>query len=79
MKPFPVQNVENSGLTVTLNGEPRALPAGSTVASLVRDLGLRADRVAVEMNRTIVSREAWESTQIPAAANLELVQFVGGG
>jgi len=73
------QNVEKSGLTVTLNGEPRTLSPGSSVASLVRDLGLKADRVAVEMNRTIVARAAWESTEIPAAARIELVQFVGGG
>jgi thiamine biosynthesis protein ThiS len=79
MKPPLSQNIEHSGLAITLNGEPRTVPGGSTVASLIRDLGLKTDRVAVEMNRTIVTRTAWEGTEIPAAAKIEVVHLVGGG
>ncbi len=78
MTPRPF-NIEQSSLNVTLNGEPHRVAEGSTVASLIRDLGLKSDRVAVEMNLTIVARTAWEHTEIPAAARIEVVQLVGGG
>jgi sulfur carrier protein len=76
MKPLLSQDVARS---ITLNGEPRTVPGGSTVASLVHDLGLKTDRVAVELNRKIVTRTAWEGTEIPDAAQIEIVQLVGGG
>jgi sulfur carrier protein len=79
MPPSAPQNVEYSSLAITLNGEPRSVPGGSTIGSLIRDLGLRTDRVAVEMNRHIVARTVWEHTEIPPAARIEVVQLVGGG
>jgi thiamine biosynthesis protein ThiS len=76
MKPLLSQNIERS---ITLNGDTCTVPGGSTVASLIRDLGLKTDRVAVELNRKIVTRTAWEGTEIPDAAQIEIVQLVGGG
>jgi thiamine biosynthesis protein ThiS len=42
-------------------------------------LGVVPDRVAVELNQTIVRKAEWERTVIPDGAKLEIVQFVGGG
>lgn len=52
---------------------------GITIIDLLADLGLRPDRVAVEMNRAIVKQPLWAETQVPPEAELEIVQFVGGG
>ncbi len=69
-------------LTLTLNGQPRRfamLDAGSTVADLVVELGLKGDRIALERNGEIVSRAAWAGTPVADGDRLEVVHFVGGG
>ena len=64
---------------VTLNGERRAFPERTTLLDLVKALNLEPERVAIEYNRTIVKRESWGSTTIDRNAEIEIVQFVGGG
>jgi thiazole synthase len=62
-----------------VNGERREVPAGLSLAGLVRTLGLEPSRLAVERNRKIVRREAWAETPVADGDRLEIVQFVGGG
>lgn len=62
-----------------INGEPREFPEGLTVASLVHRLGMKPDRVAVELNLEIVPRANWEATALKDGDKLEVVHFVGGG
>ena len=50
-----------------------------TLAALVETLGMKADRLAVELNRDIVPRERWASTILAEGDRLEVVHFVGGG
>ena len=69
----------NGMLTVTVNGEPRALPAGSTVADLVAALGLRPAQVAVERNQQLVRRAEHATTALAEGDRLEVVTFFGGG
>ena len=64
---------------IRVNGDERNIAQGLTIAGLLADLGLRADRVAVEMNRAIVKQPQWAETEVPPGAELEIVQFVGGG
>ena len=64
---------------VTINGEPREVPAGLTVAGLLRHLGINPDRVAVERNLEILPRAGWEETPVQTGDRYEIVQFVGGG
>jgi sulfur carrier protein len=64
---------------LTINGEPRKFESLSTLAEVVDALGLKGDRVAVELNRAIVSRAEWSSTSIKDGDKLEIVHFVGGG
>lgn len=66
-------------MTLQINGEPRDVPSGLTVASLVVHLGMKPDRVAVELNLEIVPRSNWEATSLKADDKLEIVHFVGGG
>ena len=64
---------------VTVNGERRNVAPGSTLLDIVRDLRLEPERVAIELNRAIVKRDFWSATGVPEAAEIEIVQFVGGG
>jgi thiamine biosynthesis protein ThiS len=69
-------------MKVHINGEEREfgdLPATFTLAELVERLGMKADRVAVELNRDIVPRTAWAETMLHDGDRLEVVHFVGGG
>jgi thiamine biosynthesis protein ThiS len=66
-------------MTLHINGQPREFPDGLTVASLVMQLGMKADRVAVELNLEIVPRAKWEMTSLKHGDKLEVVHFVGGG
>jgi sulfur carrier protein len=66
-------------MTLTINGEPREFPDGLTLAALVTHLGMKADRVAVELNLEIVPRSQWDSSVLKDGDRLEIVHFVGGG
>jgi sulfur carrier protein len=66
-------------MKLQINGEERELADGLTLAALLEQLGMKADRVAVELNREIVRRELWPQTRLQERDRLEIVQFVGGG
>jgi thiamine biosynthesis protein ThiS len=66
-------------IPVTINGESREVPEKLTLKELLRFLNLKEERVAIERNREIVSREAWEQVQVEPGDQLEIVRFVGGG
>ncbi|HUJ23150.1 MAG TPA: sulfur carrier protein ThiS [Bryobacteraceae bacterium] len=66
-------------LTILVNGEPREIREGQTIADLLCALHLDPERLAVELDRRIVKRPAWPSTVLHAGSNIEIVQFVGGG
>ena len=53
--------------------------AEDTVLDVIRSLNLEPERVAVELNRAIVKREAWSVTRFETGSEIEIVQFVGGG
>lgn len=66
-------------MTLHINGEQRDFPDGLTVAALVAQLGIKPDRVAVELNLEIVPRTQWDTTALKDGDKLEVVHFVGGG
>ncbi len=65
-------------MNVTINGEAREI-AATNLAALVEELGMKPDRIAVELNREIVRRERWAETALHDGDRLEIVHFVGGG
>jgi sulfur carrier protein len=69
-------------MKLQINGEQREFngsPAPSTLAALVEILGMKSDRVAVELNLDIVPRDRWAATALNDGDRLEIVHFVGGG
>jgi thiamine biosynthesis protein ThiS len=65
-------------MKLTINGQEHDF-APITLAALVEQLGMKQDRVAVELNLNIVPREHWASTNLGEGDRLEIVHFVGGG
>jgi thiazole synthase len=66
-------------LRITVNGELRTAPAGTTVAALIDQLGMQAARVAVERNQDVVPRRTWTEALLGDGDKVEIVAFVGGG
>jgi thiamine biosynthesis protein ThiS len=62
-----------------INGEQRDFADGLTISALVAQLGMKPDRVAVELNLEIVPRTRWEAITLKHGDRLEVVHFVGGG
>lgn len=68
-----------NGIQIYVNGAAYQVPEGSNITSLLALLELPFDRVAVELNKTIVRRREWDATKVTGGAQLEVVEFVGGG
>ncbi len=68
-----------NGMKVYINGEEKEIAEKLSVAGLLEELGMRAGRVVVELNRDVVSREAHGTTYLKEGDSIEIVQFVGGG
>ncbi|HTK94411.1 MAG TPA: sulfur carrier protein ThiS [Terriglobales bacterium] len=66
-------------MKLRINGEERSFAAVASLDALVEQLGIKADRVAVELNREIVPRHRWAETSVREGDELEVVHFVGGG
>jgi sulfur carrier protein len=66
-------------MKIQLNGHEREFAAPLSLSKLVEQLGMKEDRVAVELNRNIVPRDKWSQTALSEGDRLEVVHFVGGG
>jgi thiamine biosynthesis protein ThiS len=66
-------------MKLQINGDDCDFAAPLTLADLIEQLGMKQDRVAVELNREIARRESWASTNLKDGDRLEIVHFVGGG
>lgn len=66
-------------LRLTLNGEPREVPSGTTVAALLAQLRVGTGAVAVEINAEVVRRAEHGTRVLANGDQVEIVTFVGGG
>jgi thiamine biosynthesis protein ThiS len=77
---FAAAACDNSfSMKLRINGEDRDFPAPLSLNGLLDHLGMKADRVAVELNRLIVPRDQWPQRALADGDQLEIVHFVGGG
>ncbi len=65
--------------TIQVNGESRSFESVPTIAQLLLELDVPIETVLVELNRQVVARTEFASTQLEDGDVLELVRFVGGG
>lgn len=66
-------------MQVRINGAAREVGEGTTVAELVRSLGLIEEQVAVELNEELVARDRRTGVRLAAGDRIEVVTLVGGG
>ncbi|MCC2640270.1 MAG: thiS [Nitrospira sp.] len=65
--------------TIQVNGESRGIGDGHTVGALLRELNIRADRVAVELNLEILDRNDFDIRGLHEGDRVEILSFIGGG
>jgi thiazole synthase len=68
-------------MRIELNGEPRELPAGATLADAVRESGADADGrgVAVAIDGKVVPRGEWNATALGEGQSVEVLAAIQGG
>ena len=67
-------------MKIQINGEQREFPQSVLLlAELINELSLTPQRIAVEVNKTIVRRGDWDTTTLKDGDHVEIVHFVGGG
>ena len=66
-------------MQIILNGDSVETAAGSTVETLLQQLGISRERVAVELNADIVPKANYEKRLLSDGDKIEIVHFVGGG
>jgi sulfur carrier protein len=66
-------------MTLTINGDPRDLPPGMTLADLVIQLVPSVQGVAAAVNGEVVPRRAWPDTPLADGSVVEVVTAVQGG
>jgi thiamine biosynthesis protein ThiS len=68
-----------SASEILLNGEPYELNGRMQLADLIKRLGMKPARIAVELNHRVVPKAEYEGIVLAAGDRLEIVNFVGGG
>lgn len=66
-------------ISVVVNGQAKEVPPDRSVAQLLEWFQLPPDRVAVELNESIVRKRDWPQTIVTGGSRIEIVEFVGGG
>lgn len=66
-------------VTMVLNGEKHEIEHEVTLDRLLDLFSLPKQRVAIELNKTVIPRQDWEKTQVNDADAIEVIHFVGGG
>ena len=66
-------------MEIQVNGQPRSVADGLSVAQLLEELGLAGKFVAVEVNLQLVPRPRHAQHGLAAGDSVEIVSLVGGG
>jgi sulfur carrier protein len=66
-------------MKLQINGELREFTGPLTLSSLIERLGMKSDRIAIELNHEIAPRDRWLQITVTEGDRLEIVHFVGGG
>ena len=66
-------------MQITINGEKREIKEGTSLAELIKELGLDGRVMAAAINMQIVKQDKWEETLLAEGDKIELLDFVGGG
>lgn len=64
---------------IVVNGEPRTIAAGDTVAALLTALGTEPRGVAVAVDGEVVPRRTWGEATFDGGEHVEILTIAQGG
>ena len=73
------ETAQEEMISVSVNGELRSIPAGSSISGMLEAIGLDPRKVAVERNLEVVPRSSLREIEASEGDKFEIVHFVGGG
>jgi sulfur carrier protein len=71
--------MREQGVNIVINGEQHQVPDGVTLGGAVSIITRAASGVAAALNGDVIRRVAWDSTQLSAGDEVEIVTAVQGG
>ena len=75
-----MRTIDLPDMRIYINGQSTDFPGTSaSLIDLISFLQLTKERLAIELNETVISRKNWESTELKPDDRVEIVHFVGGG
>ncbi len=66
-------------MTISVNGQARAVAEGATLGDLIAELGIRREGIAVARNDDVVPRSRLDATPLRAGDAIEIIAAVAGG
>ncbi len=66
-------------MQILVNGEPHTIQSNATLTTLLEELNVQTQRLAVEVNEEIVPRSEWQTFSLSTDDKVEIVKAVGGG
>ncbi|HEY8805663.1 MAG TPA: sulfur carrier protein ThiS, partial [Clostridium sp.] len=60
-------------------GDSLNLQLGTSILALIETKGLKPEKIVIEYNLNILSKEEWENTIIKVNDEIEILSFVVGG
>lgn len=71
--------MSSDAMRIQVNGEPRGCRVGTTIGDLLRELNIKTERVAVELNLEILDRAEFDRRGLQEGDRIEIMSFIGGG
>ena len=64
---------------IQLNGKSIKINRNSCIKDLIKKFKLKENKIAIELNGTILPKKFYSTKKIKDKDNVEIVQFIGGG
>ena len=66
-------------MQITVNGKKYKIKEKQNILMLLKKLGFKMSKVAVEINQDLIPRETYKSVTLKKGDKVEIVTFLGGG
>ena len=66
-------------MQIIVNGETKQIERELNLQELLKKLELPTERIAIELNKTVVRKKDWETVKVADSDKIEIIHFVGGG
>jgi len=64
---------------IVLNGKKFSINEKDTINILLKKIGIRSSKVAIEVNKVVIPKEKYRDFKFKKNDKVEVVTFIGGG